>query len=60
MQLEPDWHETLLPQVLCSLRCTPAHATKIVPAELLISRPLVYPLEVEKHALQGQGIQLIS
>lgn len=56
MKLDPDWDETLLPQALCSMRCTPAHATKIVPAELLLSRPVVFPFEVEQLDEKGQGI----
>ena len=56
MELEPDWDELLLPQVLCSMRCTPAHATKIIPAELLLSRPVVFPFEVEKLGQKGEGI----
>ena len=56
MTLSPDWHEFLLPQALCSIRCTPAHATKIIPAELLLNRKVVFPFEVEKYAHQGEGI----
>ena len=59
MNLEPDWDELLLPQALCSMRCTPAHATKIVPAELLLSRPVVFPFEVERNGQQGEGIIFI-
>ena len=41
-----DWNETIIPQILCSLRCTPAHATKIPPAELLLGRELHFPTEI--------------
>ena len=58
MKLEPDWHEYLLPQVLCSMRCTPAHATKIIPAEVLLNRKVVFPFEVERQTQRGRGTYL--
>jgi hypothetical protein len=45
-ELPSDWDVTLFPQVLCGLRCSPAHATGKIPAELLLGRDLKFPFEL--------------
>jgi len=40
--------------VLCGIRCSPAHSTGQIPAELLLGRKLVFPFEVlESETLEG-------
>ena len=60
MKLEPNWDEELLPRVLCSMRCTPAHATEITPAELLLNRKVVFPFEVEKAIEKSEGTLCVN
>ena len=55
MVLTPDWPEIVLPRILGSMRCTPAHATNIIPAELLLNRKVKFPFEVENALEEGEG-----
>ena len=49
------WRDTIFPQILCSMRCSPSCATKLVPAEVLLGRKLLYPLQIEKMILENKG-----
>jgi hypothetical protein len=59
-ELPEDWANTILPQVLCGIRCSPAHSTGQIPAELLLGRKLVFPFEVLESETLEENISRIS
>ena len=46
-QLPENWDQTLLYKAVSILRFDPSQATGFAPAELLLGRPVVYPIEME-------------
>ena len=57
-ELPNNWDETLMHLGLQSLRCDPAVATGYAPAELLLGRKLVYPIELDKSNVDTSGTTL--
>ena len=57
-QLPNNWDETLLPLALQSVRCDPSVATGYAPAELLLGRQLVYPIEIASDDVDISGTEL--
>jgi len=48
LSLPSDWDETFLHAVACSIRLDPHSAHGVPPAQLLMGRKVVYPLEMKK------------
>ena len=57
-QLPNNWDESLMHFALQALRCDPAVNTGYAPAELLLGRKLVYPIELEKGDIDMTGTEL--
>ena len=47
-KLPDNWDESLLYLALQALRCDPASSTSYAPAELILGRPLVCPIELDR------------
>ena len=45
----------MLPQILCSMRCTPVHATGCPQAEIMLGRKLLFPFEVDNMVHEDIG-----
>ena len=56
--LPKNWDQTLLYKVLSIVRMDPSRATGFAPAELLLGRPVVYPIEIEKKDIDFSGTEL--
>ena len=56
--LPSNWDVTLMYKALCIMRCDPSRATGFAPGELLIGRPLVYPIELQKKEIDFSGTEL--
>ena len=57
-RLPNNWDETLLHVALQALRCDPAVSTGYAPAELLLGRSLVYPIELDMGNIDTSGTNL--
>ena len=57
-ELPENWDECLLHHALQCVRSDPSSATGFAPAELLIGRKLVYPLELTKKDIDFDGKKL--
>ena len=57
-QLPTNWDESLMHLALQALRCDPSAATGYAPAELLLGRKLVYPIEIHKEDIDISGTEL--
>lgn len=55
-----DWDGVKLHNALQILRCDPTQATGFAPAELMIGRPLVYPIEFSRTDLDMSGTTLTT
>ena len=53
-----NWDQTLLHKAFCVLRCDPSCATGFAPGHLILGRPLVYPIELEKKDIDFSGVEL--
>ena len=53
-----DWDDTMLHTALQILRSDPASAHGFAPAELMIGRPLVFPMEIENCEIDFEGSSL--
>ena len=52
----PDtWDETLFFTALQILRCDPSSAHGFSPAQLLLGRPVVYPMQLRKRDIDFEG-----
>lgn len=47
-ELPSNWGNTIFPQVLCGLRCSPSCATGMIPTEILLGRKLKFPFELNR------------
>ena len=54
-ELPPNWDQSILHHALQIVRSDPSCATGFAPAELLLGRPLVYPLELKKRDVDFSG-----
>ena len=54
-ELPDNWDETILPLALQAVRCDPAISTGYAPAELLLGRRLVYPIEMSEAEIDISG-----
>ena len=59
-QIPRDWDGVILHNALQILRCDPTQATGFAPAELMIGRPLVYPIEFSRCDLDFSGTNLTT
>ena len=57
-ELPDNWDESLLPYALQVLRADPSCASGYAPAELLLGRQLVYPIELENTEIDFSGTTL--
>ena len=57
-QLPDNWDESLLHLALQAVRCDPASSTGYAPAELLLGRPMVYPIELDQSEVDIEGTEL--
>ena len=57
-QLPNNWDDSLLHLALQGLRCDPASSTGYAPAELILGRPLVYPIELDQEDVDISGTEL--
>ena len=56
-ELPDTWDESLLYLALQAVRCDPAISTGYAPAELLLGRPLVWPIEFDKNDVDISGTE---
>ena len=56
--LPKNWDQTLLYKALSIVRVDPSRATGFAPAELLLGRPVVYPIEIQKKDIDFTGTEL--
>ena len=56
--LPKNWDQTLLHKALSIVRVDPSRATGFAPAELLLGRPVVYPIEIQKMDIDFSGTEL--
>jgi hypothetical protein len=56
--LDDRWDETLLFFALQVMRSDPSRATGYAPAELLLGRPLVFPIEMKAKDIDMSGVEL--
>ena len=59
-ELPDNWDECILHHALQIVRCDPSCATGFAPAELLIGRELVYPLQLKKSDVDFEGKKLFQ
>ena len=57
-QLPNNWDDSLLHLSLQAVRCDPASSTGYAPAELILGRPLVYPIELDQEDVDISGTEL--
>ena len=57
-ELPNNWDESLLHLALQAVRCDPASSTGYAPAELLLGRSLVYPIELDQAEVDIEGTEL--
>ena len=57
-KLPDNWDESLLHLALQAVRCDPASSTGYAPAELLLGRPMVYPIELDQNEVDIEGTEL--
>ena len=57
-QLPDNWDESLLHLALQAVRCDPASSTGYAPAELLLGRSIIYPIELDQHEIDIEGTEL--
>ena len=57
-QLPINWDESLLYLALQALRCDPAVSTGYAPAELLLGRKLIWPIELDTIEIDPSGTEL--
>ena len=55
-----EWDGPILQNVLQILRCDPTRATGFAPAEILLGRPLVYPIEFSRRELDLSGTEMTT
>ena len=55
-----EWDGLYLANVLQMVRCDPCVATGFAPAELLLGRPLVYPIEFDKSIVDMTGTTMTT
>ena len=48
----------MLHLALQAVRCDPASSTGYAPAELLLGRPMVYPIELDQNEVDIEGTEL--
>lgn len=53
-----NWDETILHAALQAVRCDPSLATGYAPAEMLLGRQVVYPIEFKKKAIDFTGVEM--
>ncbi len=53
-----DWDHTILYTSLQEVRCDPSAAHGYAPAEMLLGRQLVYPIELKKKAVDFTGTKM--
>ena len=53
-----NWDETILFRALQVIRCDPSCANGFAPAELLLGRKLVYPIEINAEEIDFSGTKL--
>ena len=56
--LPKNWDQTSLYKALSIVRVDPSRATGFAPAELLLGRPVVYPIEIQKKDIDFSGTEL--
>ena len=54
-ELPSNWDQSILPHALQIVRSDPSCATGFAPAELLLGRPLCYPIELKKRDIDFDG-----
>ena len=55
-----EWDGLMLSNALQMIRCDPASATGFAPAELLLGRPLVYPIEFSRADVDMTGTEMTT
>ena len=55
-----EWDGVVLQNALQMLRCDPTRATGFAPAELMIGRPLVYPVEFSRSDIDLSGTTMTT
>ena len=55
-----DWDGVVLQNALQIVRCDPTRATGFAPAELMIGRPLVYPIQFSRQDIDMSGTTLTT
>lgn len=55
-----EWDGVVLQNALQMLRCDPTRATGFAPAELMIGRPLVYPVEFSRSEIDLSGTTMTT
>jgi len=54
-ELPTNWDQSILYNALQIVRSDPSSATGFAPAEILLGRKLVYPIELKKHDIDFSG-----
>ena len=55
-----EWDGPVLANVLQILRCDPTQATGFAPGELMLGRPLVYPIEFARAEIDYTGTEMTT
>ena len=59
-QFPQEWDGPVLANVLQILRCDPTQATGFAPGELMLGRPLVYPIEFSRSEMDYTGTEMTT